>query len=488
MNSTQAGRSPSRVILVVAFCLVLHNLSSAVTFAATEIASGDQGSTAVASGDFDGDGIPDLVTANYYTISFYKGVGDGTYAAPLNFSPDIPASGISAADFNRDGKLDIATVSDSGIETFLGHGDGTFAAGIMMYTNLPSTSLALADFNGDHIPDVALITAPPYSNCQVEIYLGQGDGSFAPGDSHVCSAPFGSAIVAGDFNADGRQDLAVAQGSEVDVYLGEENGEFQDPLVIASQQTPVALAVGDFFNNRIDSLAVMSQGSYNGKDALYVNSVQDVNGQLVATTPQLALKKFYIFGPSIAAGDLNGDFKDDIVITTSYVPPQLGIYPFTGYMLGEGNGAFHAMVKETAHSQNEWTPFIRDLNLDSRHDVGIDWNDAGNNGGGGAMVLLNTNAKTNCAPPPANKLSVNICAPADGQTIGQTFTFRGAGNSLSGIAKRVELWIDGKKAGQNLEDQLKVTTKLASGTHTATFIVVDSFDDIAKKSVTFAVR
>ena len=58
---------------------------------------------------------------------------------------------------------------------------------------------------------------------------------------------------------------------------------------------------------------------------------------------------------------------------------------------------------------------------------------------------------------------MHICAPTKGQVVGKTFTFKGAGNAWNGFAKRMELWIDGKKIGQNLEDQLKVTTSLSKG-------------------------
>lgn len=56
------------------------------------------------------------------------------------------------------------------------------------------------------------------------------------------------------------------------------------------------------------------------------------------------------------------------------------------------------------------------------------------------------------------------------------------------VAKRMELWIDGVKIGQNLEDQLNVTSTLQPGTHTASFVVVDSFDRYTSKEVTFTAR
>jgi hypothetical protein len=98
---------------------------------------------------------------------------------------------------------------------------------------------------------------------------------------------------------------------------------------------------------------------------------------------------------------------------------------------------------------------------------------------------MNTSAPTTCTPPKANALGVHVCAPTNGQVVGQTFTFKGAGNAWNGVAKRVELWIDGSKVGQNLEDQLKVTTSLSRGAHTASFVVVDSFDNHVSRSVSF---
>jgi predicted ATPase len=91
-------------------------------------------------------------------------------------------------------------------------------------------------------------------------------------------------------------------------------------------------------------------------------------------------------------------------------------------------------------------------------------------------------------PPPANALSVRICAPSKGQTVGTSVVFRGAGNAFNGIVKRMELWIDGKKVGQNLEDQLKITTTVAAGNHTASMVAVDSFDNHVSSSVSFTVK
>jgi hypothetical protein len=329
---------------------------------------------------------------------------------------------------------------------------------------------------------MAFVSCPPQQSCSVLVYLGNGNGTFQQSTSLNLAG--GGPVVAGDFNADGHQDLAVAAFSEVEVFLGDGNGQFQSPLMV-SEAGVSDLVVGDFYNDRIQSLAAVNV-VVNADQTLsaYVYTIRYSNGQLVATTPKFVMKHKFL-GVGIAAGDINGDFKDDLFVTGGYgYPTQTN---FSGYMLGNGNGAFGAMVSVPTHNIPAGVNLIRDLNLDSRHDVGLAWSNPYPNGGG-ALVLINTDATTNCDPPPADKLSVHICSPTSGETVNRTFTFKAAGNAFNGIAQRMELWIDGAKTGQNLEDQLKITTTLAPGTHTATFIAVDSFDDIAKEPVTFTVR
>ena len=72
--------------------------------------------------------------------------------------------------------------------------------------------------------------------------------------------------------------------------------------------------------------------------------------------------------------------------------------------------------------------------------------------------------------------------------MGQTFTFKGSGTAFNGVAKRMELWIDGKKVAQNLEDQLNATVSLSRGNHVASFVVVNTFDEYSSRSVTFTAQ
>lgn len=459
----------------------------------------------IVTGDFNNDGILDVVTVNGTSsgveVSFFKGLGGGKFSTtPVNSPIDVSggAGGPAfSADFNNDGKLDLAIAGGPGLSSatfpvviMLGNGDGSFTMGESITVKTDSgtgnaSAIALADFNGDHIPDIAI--SDGYSE-YTWIYLGKGDGTFTLSDTQKYG---GNSVVAGDFNADGKQDVAFAgnigaDDNTVGVFLGNGNGTLQTPA-LATVSSVTGLAVGDFYNDRIQTLAVLSSvGPPDENDTTYLVTLQYKNGTL-EVGQQNQVTAPVAEGPTyIASGDLNGDFLFDVFIAGG------GYYenPLTQYMLGNGNGTFQAPQNAPYDSQASsfLYPVIRDLNLNSRHDVSLAWNNVEDDAGGGE-VLINDNATPNCAPPPANSLGVNICDPAkDGASLDETYTFRGAGNAFNGIAKRMELWIDGKKVGQDLEDQLKITTTLEPGKHTASFVVVDSFDSYTSKSVKFTTK
>lgn len=438
---------------------------------------------ALVAADFNRDGILDLAEGHDGFLVFYKGVGGGKFS-PNNFLPSVNVGQVVAADFNHDGNPDIAFIPPSlnagGVTILLSNGDGTLGP-----TEFPITqsidvggtakSITLADFNGDHVPDIAVSVCrtPTAGPCDTKVFLGRGDGTFR---LSATLPDGGGQIVAGDFNADGHQDLAVIAGNLVALYLGKGNGTFQSPA-LASLSHVASLAVGDFFNNRIQSLVALVVAPVgSGQSSTFLHALRFSAGHLLVENQHLLQDHTPNPYLQVAAGDLNGDFKDDVFLTAGNI---------SAFMLGNGNGTFSNPV--AAPSSNLGIlgpfPFIRDLGRDSRHDVGLVW--ILGSLASGAEILLNTNATPNCSLPPANALHVHICAPANGQVVGKTFTFRGSGNVLNGIAKRMELWIDGKKVAQNLEDQLKATVHLQRGVHVASFVVVDSFDSHVARSVRF---
>src|SRR5439155_20649214 len=136
---------------------------------------------AVAIADLNGDGRADLVTANTdvdrdrdlvsHTASVMLGNGDGTFRPAIQLDTGQDPVSVAVADLDGDGHPDLVTANQSSntVSVFLGNGDGTFGStGVAPH----AWSLAVADFNGDGKPDLAALRSV------VSVLLGNGDGSF----------------------------------------------------------------------------------------------------------------------------------------------------------------------------------------------------------------------------------------------------------------------------------------------------------------------
>jgi FG-GAP-like repeat/Bacterial Ig-like domain (group 3) len=165
------------------------------------------GNSAVAVGDFNGDGILDmaLTNSNTATLSIYLGTGSGLFTAGPTYTIGHGAQSIVVGDFNNDGKLDLATANllDNTVTVLLGCGDGTFYVSSSPATGSAPTAIVTGDFNGDGNADLAV--ANSVSNT-VTILLGNGLGAFTAGTTpSTGNHPVSLAV--GDFDNNGHLDL-----------------------------------------------------------------------------------------------------------------------------------------------------------------------------------------------------------------------------------------------------------------------------------------
>lgn len=210
------------------------------------------GPLAIASGDFNGDGKPDLVVGNTSSsgVSVYLGNGTGGFAPAATVSvPDCVLEFVATGDFNRDGYTDVLAVCalQSTIWVIPGLGTGQFGKPIS--TTIPNIILqgevegifpdfVVADFNNDGVPDLVLgliDSSFDKSSFSIDLLLGNGDGTFSlsPVVSAGQSPSLPGVILAGDFDRDGNMDLAVAGGpmnpgtAALQIYLGNGQGAFK---------------------------------------------------------------------------------------------------------------------------------------------------------------------------------------------------------------------------------------------------------------------
>jgi len=221
-----------------------------------------------ASADFNGDGIPDLVGANWTdgVVAFLLGNGDGTFASgPQTLKvADVP-SGIAVGDFNRDGRIDVAVSGYFGsISVFPGNGDGTFGAPVVLSIGGTGAGLAVGDVNGDGIPDIVAAGGSGGSGISSVVFVltGNGDLTFnAPVALLADQAPNG--IVLADFNGDGRLDIASANfsGDDIAVFLNEGNMQFSRGVLYGAGSSPVVLCAVDLNGDGKQDIVVVNQNS-----------------------------------------------------------------------------------------------------------------------------------------------------------------------------------------------------------------------------------
>ena len=318
-------------------------------------------STAVA--DFNGDGIPDFaipVVSGSPAVLIYLGKGDGTFLPSASYQVSgTTANAIVAGDFNGDGKPDLAVATfattsggqgNANVNVLLGNGDGTFAAAVPYAGGTNSIgALAVGDFNTDGRADLVLAYSASHG---VSLLLGNGDGTFG---QPIAYTTISMPMAVSDFNGDSKPDLALGNTSSLNVsspFVVPGNGD-------GTAQTAIAFSLGG--SAGITSLVA---GDFNG-DGKTDLAVGGLNSGAAATwiligngdgTFQTAVS--YSLGAAVASGDFNGDgFLDLVVANTAGAT--------VGILQGKGDGTFQTGPSVSAGA----TLAVTDFNGDGRNDL-----------------------------------------------------------------------------------------------------------------------
>jgi hypothetical protein len=304
----------------------------------------------VVVGDFRGQGKPDLAIAqNGPLVGVYLANGDGTFTqaasspvilprAPWDTTPNPLAVFIATGDFDNSGKLGmaVADLEEQNVWVLLGNGDGTFTNSNAFVSSggLYTNALAVGDFLGNGNLDLAIANSP--GGLPINIMLGCGDGAFNPGpvsaNGNLASA-YMPAV--GDFNGDGKLDIAVSGGGYelapehiVTILLGNGDGTFSlaQNATFPTGSNPWAIVTADvngdgkldlMIANQDDSTVTVLLGNGDG-------TFKPAAGSPIAVGS----------GPyALAVADLNSDGKSDLLVANQNDGTVTAL-------LGNGDGTF----------------------------------------------------------------------------------------------------------------------------------------------------
>jgi hypothetical protein len=289
-------------------------------------------------------------------------------------------------DFNGDGHLDIA-VCNSGfpdykatVSILLGNGDGTLQPAQTFAAGTGLSALVAADFNGDGKLDLAVANTGIDRDYKgtVSLLLGNGDGTFGPAQSYVISSQSGLmlSLAVGDFNGDGTPDLVAVDAGNYPNYegtgsvlLGNGDGTFQPALTFSAGSRPLAVAVGDFNGDGNQDLVTAAQ--------LAEREVRVYLGNGDGTFQ--AGQTFAEDGApvAVAVGDFNGDGLADLALVDAEFPNFLDRGNTVTVLSGKDDGSFvspHHFLVDPQHfvvGGNPASLAVGDFNGDGHLDLAV---------------------------------------------------------------------------------------------------------------------
>jgi hypothetical protein len=379
-SERDGGHRCAVLLACIGVALILGVVSPAATpssgFAPAESYAAGYGPVSVVLGDLNGDGKPDLVTANLYahTVSVLLSRGNGSFQSRREDRARGDVRAVAIGDLNGDHESDLVTVNAdaSTVSVLLNRGDGRFQPG-RDYAVAGPVAVAIGDLNGDGRPDV--VTAN--RTARVSVFLNRADGSLRPARNYRTGLEPVSVAIR-DLNGDGRSDLVTAdlEANKVSVLLNRGDATFQPRRNYATGRHPMAVAIAELNGDGKPDLVTANLDA--NTVSVFLNSgdgtFQPKRDHRAGGDPR-----------SIAIGDVDGDGNQDVVTVNAEASTA-------SVLLNSGDANLRRGL-DYATGRSPVSLAIGDLNGDGIPDL-----TTANLGAGTVSVLL-ASATTFCTAP-----------------------------------------------------------------------------------------
>jgi hypothetical protein len=478
----------------------------------TEASASGPAPTHIYAVDVNNDGRTDVIqdtaqpgaTGSYFAVSI--NTGNGTFLPPVTYKVNSNTwTPLTWGDFNHDGKVDIAVAyPPTQIAVYLGNGDGTFQAPITSTFDLPNTtfgnfaqsSTVAADFNKDGNVDLvaAGYEGSDYFAGPWVIYLLEGDGSghftnpvpiYYPTSGWIVQT-----LVAGDFDTDGNADVGLLEympcsngtsqcSSNVLALFGDGGADFDalDVTTINGGNTSVNMTLG--------------AADLNNDGATDLYGIEFVEGKAtLAVFPGYYGRQFaYWFTPVpsgipnlstlSAVADFNGTGQWALAGLASTATTQNEMI----YFLNAGTPNPSIVTGPSPAGDSGWQvpPIVGNFNGDTKPDIAVSMSPTVNSLTSTLAVGVNANTQGfygGCTYPSSGE-GIHLCSPSTTEALSASapIPFAATANSF-GQLRKIELWIDGVKRGEDhfnwgQSSYFNTSLSLSSGTHSATLFAAD---------------
>lgn len=267
---------------------------------------------ALATGDVDGDGSPDIavsLTGPTGSIEVALGNGDGSFRTPVALATQTTVSGIAFGDFDEDGRADLVALDNQALRLWHSNGDGSFAAPSSLplaYQGFTSARVVVADLDGDKHQDLVALNARDFN---FPVLFGNGDGTFSEAQSPIYpGAPTGLALA--DCDGDGRLDILtpLSLGSTpVALTLQGGGRSFKQPSTFAGPSNLTLSELRDLNGDGVADIAVFNNQGTSGAFAI----LHGLGGGRFAPSRPYSLPPF----PQLMlTAQLDGDSRPEVFV------------------------------------------------------------------------------------------------------------------------------------------------------------------------------